>query len=144
MLVPSIFGESLFDDMFNFPWDSDFYRGSTGTRGLMRTDVKETDQTYELDIDLPGVKTDDIKVQLKDGYLTVAVSKNVNNEEKREDGSYIRRERYSGACSRSFYVGDGVKQEDIHAKYENGILKLTVPKTDHKQVAQNNYIAIEG
>ena len=147
MLVPSIFGESLFDDMFDFPWDRDFYTNSgwTGSRNLMKTDVKETDQTYELDIDLPGVKTDDIKIQLKDGYLTVSASKNVGNDEKKENGSYIRRERYSGSCSRSFYVGENVKQEDVHAKYENGILKLSVPKTEQKQVAQNNkYIAIEG
>ena len=146
MLVPSVFGESLFDDMFNFPWDSDFYANSgwTGSRNLMKTDVKETDQSYELDIDLPGVQTNDIKVQLKDGYLTVSASKNVNNDEKK-NGSYIRKERYSGSCSRSFYVGENVKQEDIHAKYENGILKLSVPKTEQKQVEENNkYIAIEG
>ncbi len=144
MLVPSIFGENLFDDFFDFPWDRDYYTARTNTNRLMRTDVKETDQTYELDIDLPGFKTDDIKVQLKDGYLTVAATKNVNNDEKREDGSYIRRERYAGSCSRSFYVGDAVKQEDVHAKYSDGILRLSVPKTDRRQVEQNNYIAIEG
>lgn len=144
MLVPSIFGENLFDDFFDFPWDRDYYTARTNTNRLMRTDVKETDQTYELDIDLPGFKTDDIKVQLKDGYLTVAATKNVNNDEKREDGSYIRRERYAGSCSRSFYVGDAVKQEDVHAKYSDGILRLSVSKTDRRQVEQNNYIAIEG
>ena len=144
MLVPSIFGENLFDDFFDFPWDRDYYTARTNTNRLMRTDVKETDQTYELDIDLPGFKTDDIKVQLKDGYLTVAATKNVNNDEKREDGSYIRRERYAGSCSRSFYVGDAVKQEDVHAKYSDGILRLSVPKTDRRQVEQNNYTAIEG
>ena len=144
MLVPSIFGENLFDDFFDFPWDRDYYTARTNTNRLMRTDEKETDQTYELDIDLPGFKTDDIKVQLKDGYLTVAATKNVNNDEKREDGSYIRRERYAGSCSRSFYVGDAVKQEDVHAKYSDGILRLSVPKTDRRQVEQNNYIAIEG
>ena len=144
MLVPSIFGENLFDDFFDFPWGRDYYTARTNTNRLMRTDVKETDQTYELDIDLPGFKTDDIKVQLKDGYLTVAATKNVNNDEKREDGSYIRRERYAGSCSRSFYVGDAVKQEDVHAKYSDGILRLSVPKTDRRQVEQNNYIAIEG
>ena len=144
MLVPSIFGENLFDDFFDFPWDRDYYTARTNTNRLMRTDVKETDQTYELDIDLPGFKTDDIKVQLKDGYLTVAATKNVNNDEKREDGSYIRRERYAGSCSRSFYVGDAVKQEDVHAKYSDGILRLSVPKMDRRQVEQNNYIAIEG
>ena len=144
MLVPSIFGENLFDDFFDFPWGRDYYTARTNTNRLMRTDVKETDQTYELDIDLPGFKTDDIKVQLKDGYLTVAATKNVNNDETREDGSYIRRERYAGSCSRSFYVGDAVKQEDVHAKYSDGILRLSVPKTDRRQVEQNNYIAIEG
>ena len=143
-MLPSIFGENLFDDFFDFPWDRDYYTARTNTNRLMRTDVKETDQTYELDIDLPGFKTDDIKVQLKDGYLTVAATKNVNNDEKREDGSYIRRERYAGSCSRSFYVGDAVKQEDVHAKYSDGILRLSVPKTDRRQVEQNNYIAIEG
>ena len=134
----------MFDDFFDFPWGRDYYTARTNTNRLMRTDVKETDQTYELDIDLPGFKTDDIKVQLKDGYLTVAATKNVNNDEKREDGSYIRRERYAGSCSRSFYVGDAVKQEDVHAKYSDGILRLSVPKTDRRQVEQNNYIAIEG
>ena len=143
-MLPSIFGENLFDDFFDFPWGRDYYTARTNTNRLMRTDVKETDQTYELDIDLPGFKTDDIKVQLKDGYLTVAATKNVNNDEKREDGSYIRRERYAGRCSRSFYVGDAVKQEDVHAKYSDGILRLSVPKTDRRQVEQNNYIAIEG
>ena len=148
MLMPSIFGESLFDDFDNF-FNDDFFRPGNVLYGkraknLMKTDVRETDNTYELDIDLPGFKKDEITAELKDGYLTVSAAKGLDKEEKDNDGRYIRQERYSGTCTRSFYIGEGVTQEDIHAKYEDGILKLSVPKKDAKAVEQKKYISIEG
>lgn len=145
MLMPSIFGESLFDDFmdFSFPRMGRVVQNGN-TQNVMRTDVKETDQGYEIDMDLPGFKKEDVKAQLKDGYLTIQAIQNVNNDQKDNDGKYIRRERYSGSVSRSFYVGDKVTEEDIHAKFEDGILKLTLPKEDTHKVEQNNYIAIEG
>ena len=141
MLLPSIFGEDLFDDwMMDFP-----FRGSRST-SLMKTDVKETDNSYELDMDMPGFDKGDIKAELKNGYLTISASSHKNNDEKDNDGRYIRRERYSGSCSRSFYVGDGVTQDEIKAKFENGALTLTVPKKEEKPAVEDNkkYIAIEG
>ena len=111
----------------------------------MKTDVKETDGGYEIDMNLPGVKKEDVKAELKDGYLTVQVSSNTNNDEKDDKGRYIRRERFSGSCSRRFYVGQRVKQEDIKAKFENGILTMVVPKKEKEPaVEENKYIAIEG
>ena len=145
MLMPSIFGENLFDDWMDFSFP-DIEKALYGkhTQNTMKTDVKETSQGYELDIDLPGFKKEDINAKLENGYLTIQASKNLNRDEKNEEGKYIRRERYSGSMSRSFYVGEGVTQEDIHAKFEDGILKLTVPKIDKKAVEKKNYIAIEG
>lgn len=147
MLMPSIFGESLLDDFMN-----DFSFPSTGIRtygkeavNLMRTDVKETPSAYELEIELPGVKKEDVKAELKDGYMTITASTDSKKEEKQENGSYIRRERYTGTCSRRFYVGSEMKQEDIKAKFENGILKVTVPKKEEKPAVEtNSYITIEG
>ena len=144
MLMPSIFGENLFDDWmdFSFPtFDRAFY--GNGSRNVMKTDVKETDQGYELDIELPGYQKEDVKAQLKDGYLTVQAAKSVNNDEKNNEGAYIRRERYAGTMSRSFYVGDNVTEADIQAKFENGILKLSVPKKEAKKVEENKYITIQ-
>ena len=148
MLMPSIFGENLFDDFFD-----DFYRpavrraphrAAAPVNTVMKTDVKETDQAYELDIDLPGYKKEDVKAELKDGYMTITASRNTSNDEKDENGKYIRRERFMGTCSRSFYVRDVVTEQDITAKFEDGILKVTVPKKEAKpQVEENKYIAIE-
>ena len=140
MLMPSIFGENLLDDFFGEPFGGYDYSES----GLMTTDVKDTDKGYEVTMNMPGVKKEDVKAELKDGYLTVSAETNTKKDEKAEDGKYIRRERYSGSCSRSFYVGDAVSEEDIHAKYEDGILKLSVPKKAPKAVEKNGYIAIEG
>ena len=150
MLMPSIFGENLFDDFmddFSFPTfpnvDKELY--GKHAKNLMKTDVKETENAYEIDIDLPGFKKDEIKVQLKDGYLTLSAAKGLDKDAKDKEGNYIRRERYAGSMSRSFYVGDGVKEEDIHAKYEDGILKLSLPKKAPKAVEEKDgYIAIEG
>ena len=149
MLRPSIFGEDLFDEMMSFPFGDDFFGRKNplygkNAKNMMKTDVRETDGGYELDIDLPGFKKEDINAQLKDGYLTVTAAKGLDKDEKdKMTGRYIRRERYAGSMSRSFYVGEGVSQEEVQAKYENGILKLSIPKKEAKSVAQTNYIAIE-
>ena len=148
MLVPSIFGESLLDDFVNdfaFPYTSPKKVYGKEAAPLMRTDVKETKTGYELEIELPGEKKEDVKAELKDGYLTVSAVSNKSTDEKNSEGKYIRRERYSGSCSRSFYVGEGVKQEDIKAKFEDGTLKLEIPKEEAKPaVEQKKYISIEG
>ena len=143
MLMPSIFGESLLDDFFDFPFENSY---RSGRSQLMRTDIKDTDQGYEVTMNLPGVKKEDVKAELKDGYLTISATSNSNKDAKDNNGRYIRRERYSGSCSRSFYVGDGVTQDEIKAKFENGALMLTVPKKEEKPAVEDNkkYIAIEG
>ena len=146
MLMPSIFGENLFNDDwmdFGFPEvDKALYGKHAGN--VMKTDVKETDTGYEVDIDLPGFKKDEITARLENGYLTISAAKGLDKDEQDKNGKYIRRERYAGSMSRSFYVGDGVTQEDIKAKYEDGILRLAVPKKDNKAVEANRYISIEG
>lgn len=110
----------------------------------MKTDIKDTDQGYEITMNLPGVKKEDVKAELKDGYLTISAVSNSNKDEKDQNGRYIRRERYSGSCSRSFYVGEDVTQEEIKARFENGTLVMTVPKKEQKPaVEQKKYIAIE-
>jgi HSP20 family molecular chaperone IbpA len=146
MMMPSIFGESLFDDFFDGFTKPVANANRYATQGnVMRTDVKERDDSYELDIDLPGLKKEDVKAELKDGYLTVNATHGSQDEKKNEDGRYIRRERYYGTASRSFYVGNEIKQEDIKAKFEDGILKLVVPKKQKQpEVETNQYITIEG
>lgn len=149
MLMPSIFGENLFDEMMNFPFENEFYGKRNPLYGkreknLMKTDVKETDGTYEVAIDLPGFKKEDISAKLEDGYLTVSATKSLDKDESDQKGIYIRRERYAGSCSRSFYVGEAVTQDEIHAKFEDGILKLSVPKKEKKQIEQQKHIMIEG
>lgn len=145
MLTPSIFGENLFDDWmdFSFP-DIDKTLYGKHAKNMMKTDVKETDQGYEVAIDLPGFKKDEIKLELNDGYLTISAEKGLDKDEKDKENRYIRRERYAGSMSRSFYVGESLTEQDIHAKYENGILTLNVPKEDKKAVPEKRYIAIEG
>ena len=134
----------------DFPFERDFWGRRNPLYGkneknIMKTDVRETDSSYELDIDLPGFKKDEVTAKLENGYLTISASKGLNKDEKdKESGKYIRRERYAGAVSRSFYVGEHIQQEDIHAKFEDGILRLTVPKKDAKQVDEKKYISIEG
>ncbi len=147
-MMPSIFGERLFDDWMDSPFDDLFWGKKnapyTKQQTVMKTDVRETENGYAVAIDLPGYKKDEISAKLENGYLTVSAVKNENKEEKNEDGKYIRRERYVGSMSRSFYVGSGLTQEDIHAKYEDGILNLAIPKEAPEKVEQNKYIAIEG
>ena len=145
MLMPSIFGENLFDDFMDaFAFPTANWNYAKNTANVMKTDIKENDKGYELDVDLPGYKKEDVKAELKDGYLTISASNDNTKEEKDEDGKYIRKERYTGSVSRSFYVGKYVTEEDIHAKFENGILKLSVPKVDAPKVEENKYISIEG
>ena len=146
MLMPSIFGENLFNDDwmdFGFP-EVDKALYGKHANNVMKTDVKETDTGYEVDIDLPGFKKDEINAQLDNGYLTISAAKGLDKDERDKKGKYIRKERYAGAMSRSFYVGEGVTQEDIKAKYEDGILRLSVPKKEAKAVENKKYIAIEG
>ena len=159
MLTPSIFGESVFDDwMDDFPFGKDFEKEfeksmfpaknplyGKHAKNLMKTDVRETDDAYEVDIDLPGFKKDEVTAQLNDGYITISASKGLDKDEKdKKTGKYIRKERYAGSMSRSFYVGEDVTQDEISAKFENGILQLKVPKKANKAVEGKNYIAIEG
>lgn len=149
MMLPTIFGENLFDDFMDDAFERNFFGGRNPLYGkhsknLMKTDVKETEKGYELDIDLPGFKKDEISAHLEDGYLTVSAAKGVDKDEKDNEGRYIRRERYSGSMTRSFYVGNSVTEEDIKAKYEDGILSLSIPKKDPKAVEAKKYIAIEG
>ena len=145
MMMPSIFGENLFDDWmdFSFP-DIDKALYGKYAKNEMKTDVRETEDGYELDIDLPGFKKDEVTAQLDNGYLTIQASKGLDKEQKDKKGKYIRKERYAGSMSRSFYVGDAITEEDVHAKYEDGILKLSVPKKEAKAVEQTKHIAIEG
>ena len=154
MLMPSIFGENLFDNFFeDFPfyYDKDMKDAEKKLYGrrashVMKTDIKETDKGYELVVDLPGFTKDEVKATLEDGYLTISAEKGLDKEEKeKESGHYIRKERYAGACSRSFYVGDGVSEEDIKGEFKHGILTLFIPKKEAKPaVEQKKTIAIEG
>ena len=154
MMMPSIFGENLFDDWFDdFPFYTDkalkntekkLYGKNAGR--VMKTDIKEHDNGYELIIDLPGFTKDEVKASIENGYLTISAAKGLDKDEKEKDsGRYIRQERYAGACQRSFYVGETVKQEDVKAEFKHGILKLFVPKKEAKKaVEENKYISIEG
>lgn len=143
MLFPSVFRESLFDDFFDSPRRERYF--DQNMSDLMRTDVKDTEDAYELTMNLPGIKKEDVKAELKDGYLTINAVSNSQKEDKDSEGRYIRQERFSGACSRSFFVGKDVKQEDIKAMFEDGTLKLTIPKSK-KEIEENNrnYIQIDG
>ena len=148
MLMPSIFGENLFDDdWMNFPFNDEFWGKKNPLYGkhaqnMMKTDIRETDGSYELDVDLPGFKKDEIQVQLKDGYLVLSAAKGLDKDEKDKEGKYIRRERYTGSCQRSFYVGEYLRQEDIRASFQNGILTLFVPKEDKTKTEEKKYITI--
>lgn len=143
MLMPSIFSENLLDDFFGYPFRGRNYDANVNE--MMKTDVKATDQGYEMIMNLPGIRKENVKAELKDGYLTISAFSNSENDEKDRDGKYIRRERYSGACSRSFYVGEAVTQDDIRARFEDGTLKLIIPNKDEQPAAEDRkYITIEG
>lgn len=146
MLMTSILGENLFDEFFE-----DFARPvkrvakyNQPTAVIMRTDVKESDAGYELDIELPGYKKEDVRAELKEGNLTITATTKSENDEKDENGKYIRRERFCGNCSRTFHVGDAIEQTDIKAKFEDGILKVFVPKKVKPAIEESKYITIEG
>ena len=150
MMVPSIFNDNLFDSFFNddFFWPQMSRTADRANRKLyghrvneiMKTDVKETENGYEVAIDLPGFKKEDVTCELKDGYLTISAEKKLEENEKNEEGKYIRRERYTGSQSRSFYVGDGIHEDDIKASFQDGILKLDVPKQPVQQVEDKRHL----
>ena len=150
MMMPSIFRDNLFDSFmedFAFPSFPDIDRTLYGkhARNLMKTDVKEAEGGYEVDMDLPGFKKEEIRMELANGSLTVSAARNLDRDEKDEKGTYVRRERYAGSMSRSFYVGEHVTEEDIRPKYENGILTFHIPKEEKKAVEEKkHYISIEG
>lgn len=156
MFMPTIFNDSLFDDFFDFavptrPHRSECRRPEHGPRfnsittNIMKTDIKETDNSYELAIDLPGYKKDEVQAELKDGYMTITASKSEVKDSDSENDHYIRRERFYGSCSRSFYVGELVTESDIKARFEDGILFVSVPKKEPEpQVEEKKYIAIAG
>ncbi len=149
MLMSGIFGENLFDDFWGFPTQRELANLDKRLYGkhsdlLMKTDVQENETDYELEIDLPGFKKDQINVKLEDGYMTISAAKGHDVDKKDKHGKLIRQERYSGAMQRSFYVGESVKVEDVKAKFEDGVLMLTIPKKELKALPGNNTIAIEG
>jgi HSP20 family molecular chaperone IbpA len=143
MLLPRLYNRDFFDDFFDFGWpqmpnvEKQLYGKRAGE--VMKTDVKETEDSYKVAIDLPGFKKDEIEIELKDGYMTVSASKGLEKDEKNEEGKYIRRERYSGSQSRSFYVGEGIHEDDIHASFQDGILRLEVPKQEVQQLEDKRH-----
>ena len=149
MLMPSIFNDNVFDDFFDFPFYDD--RAEKKLYGhhaanLMKTDIQEHEDGYTLEMDLPGFKKEEIQIELNNGYMTISAAKGLDEDEKdKKSGKYIRRERYTGSCQRSFYVGEDVTEEDIKAEFKHGILKLFVPKKEAKPAVEDHkYIAIEG
>lgn len=146
MLMPSVYGRDFFDDLmdgFGFP-DVNKKLYGRHAKNMMKTDIREIDEGYEVIMDLPGFKKDEIEVQLENGYLTVSAAKGLDKDEADKKGKYICRERYAGEMSRSFYVGEDILDTDIHARFENGILKLDVPKKEAKAVETKKHVAIEG
>ena len=149
MLVPSIFNTNLsndffkssFDDMFDNMFRSPFERMNTVS--CMSTDIQDLGDSYQMEVELPGYEKKDLKADIKDGYLTISAERGGEKEEKDEKGRFVRRERYMGSCKRTFYVGENVTQDDIRANFENGILKLVIPKKEAPAVEEKKYIAIE-
>ena len=151
MLYPTIFGEGLFDDLmnFNFPRFRDFDDTERKLYGknaahVMKTDVREHDDQFEVDIDLPGFKKEEIQLNLESGYLTVSAAKALDEQKNNKQGKLIRQERYTGTMQRSFYVGENVTEEDIKAKFEDGVLKLNIPKKEAVRIPEKKTIMIEG
>ncbi len=150
MLIPNVFGKDLFDDFFDFPFYDDretdkLEKKLYGHRGknLMKTDIQEADNNYVMEMDLPGFSKDEIKVSLKDGYLTIRAEKSLEEEKDKKTSKYIRRERYAGVCERSFYVGD-ISETDIKGEFKHGILKLTLPKKQpKKEIDTTKYIELD-
>ena len=149
MLYPKLFNDSIFDDFFDFPSfraPAEAERKLYGKHaaGLMKTDIRDKDGNYELDIDLPVFKKDEISLTLDNGYLVVGARKMLNEEEKDDKGTLLRQERYSGAMQRSFYVGDGIAETDVKAKFEDGVLRLSFPKEKEPELPEKKTILIEG
>ena len=147
-MLPSIFGENLFDDFFSDPFAMMVPSGrdplfGKHAKNLMKTDVRETEDSYELDVDLPGFKKDEVTVDLQNGYLTISAAKGLDKDEQDKKGKYIRQERYAGSCTRSFYVGTGIEPEQISARFEDGILRLSVPKDGKKLLPKSTSVSIE-
>ena len=147
-MLPSIFGENLLDDLWRNDFDRDWFNMDRELYGkhaknLMKTDVRESEAGYEMAIELPGFQKEDIKVDLKDGYLTVSAQKSLNKEEH-EGKKILRQERYSGTMKRSFYVGENLTEEDVQAKYEDGVLKLDIPREEKPKLPEKHTIAIAG
>ena len=143
MLLPSIFGDNLFDDLMDDMFPAPARKTYRQLPSIMRTDIKETDDSYVLDVELPGFKKEDVKLQLKDGYLNISAATQSTEEEKDDNGKFLRRERYTGAMQRSFYVGEDLTEEDVKAKFEKGVLTLTLPKEQPKKIEEPKFIAIE-
>ena len=151
MLYPSIFNESIFDDLMDFDFpvfkgfgDVDKKLYGKHAAQMMKTDVHEHEDKYEVDIDLPGFKKDEITLNLENGYLTVTAAKGLDKDEKDKKGKLIRQERYAGSMQRSFYVGENLTEEDFKAKFENGVLKLCIPKKEAPKLPEKKTITIEG
>lgn len=148
-MLPIIFGENLFDDVLDDPFDLAGLRSVRNAlygkhaKAIMKTDVRETDNGYEVDVDLPGFKKDEVKLDLKDGYLTISASKGLNRDQKDEEGRYIRQERYTGSCARSFYVGEELKPEDVKARFQDGVLELSLPKAQARPQPEKKPTQIE-
>jgi HSP20 family protein len=142
-MLPSVFGENLFDELMNTAFDDSFMRNVRRT-DMMKTDVKESDDGYQLAVDLPGFTKDDVTVKLENGNLIISAETKKSDDKKNDKGEYVRRERYSGSCTRSFYVGDALKKDDIKASMSDGVLKIAIPKKDQKAVDEAQQIMIEG
>lgn len=149
--LPTIFGENLMDVFDDF--DRNFFRNfgnmdralyGKHAQNMMKTDVKETDEGYEVDIDLPGFKKDEIQLELNNGYLTISTQKALEKDEKNKKGRMLRQERYAGMMQRSFYVGEHITEEDVKASYESGVLHLVIPKKDAPKMPEKKVIQIEG
>lgn len=148
-MVPSIWGENLFDEFFDDAFSMFPMMGGRdplygkNAKNLMKTDVREKGNSYELDVDLPGFKKDEVTLDLKDGRLVITASKGLDKDQEDKEGRYIRRERYAGTCSRSFYIGEAIQAKDVSAKFEDGILRISLPKQEQKQLPESTLIAIE-
>ena len=149
--LPTLFGENLMDVFDDF--DRNFFRGfpqperalyGKNASRMMKTDVKETDESYELDVELPGFKKEEIKLELNSGYLTISTEKSLQKDEKNQKGKILRQERFAGTMQRSVYVGGSITEEDIKAKYENGVLSLSIPKKEARKMPEKKQILIEG
>lgn len=153
MMVPYMFHDALLDDWFQNDWDRDFDRMMQATdprhmfgkrsANVMKTDVRETENGYDVFVDLPGFKKEDVKLDLQNGYLTISANRSNDHDEKDNEGHYIRQERYTGSCARSFYVGEEIKPEDVKASFKDGILELSLPKAEAKKLPDKQPNQIE-